>query len=95
MIKINFFFKIYIFKKKTEIMNEYYFFYLKLDDDESIIRLHYEYQWEIKFIKGNEEMSEYLDFDYKYDIDDILEYLGYEFDIVNEIDESEIDDFTF
>lgn len=76
------------------LKDECYYIFIEDDDDKFVIRIINRINWVIESIDGNVpydlEMQRY---DKEYFIDDILEELREEYNYVQEINSSEIDDY--
>lgn len=70
-----------------------YFIYLKSDDTDIIVRLRNQFDWFVDYIRGDEDLIYYIQLDNHYDFDDVMDALLDEFDYVEEIDPSDIDDY--
>jgi len=76
------------------LKDDCYYIFIEDDDDKFVIKITNRIDWIIESIDGNVpydlEMQRY---DKEYFIDDILEELRDEYDYVQEINSSEIDDY--
>lgn len=70
------------------------YIYAETDGMKGIIKIYHEYDWKFDAIKGDSDIIDDMEYvDHRYDTDDVMEYVYDYFDIVKEIEESDIEDY--
>jgi hypothetical protein len=76
-------------------LRDIYFVYIEYDGLKAIISIEDGNRWEFNFVRGDEDLSidGIEEFDDQYNIDDIMDYIHGEFDYVEEIEYSAMDEY--